>query len=81
MPARVRCRGYDGGSRGSGGLLIRRLFGIAQAFPLPRQQFCQARDGQIGDAGENVGQPEGFGSISLRRAVVISVSMTAARPE
>lgn len=38
-------------------MLIRRLFGLAQALPRPRQQFVQTRYGKIGDARQDVGEP------------------------
>jgi len=59
-------------------LLIGGLVGFAQELPFPRQQFVQTRSGKIGDPGEDVGEP-GFGPTSLRRQVVIIVSMIAAR--
>lgn len=38
-------------------LLIGGLIGLAQQPPFPAQQFVQTRGGQIGDTGENVGEP------------------------
>ncbi len=47
-------------------------------LPLPSQQFLQAGDGKIGDAGEHIGE-HAFGSTALTRQVVMTVSMMAAR--
>lgn len=38
-------------------MLLERLFGLALAFPFPGQQVVQTRDGQIGDAGQDAGEP------------------------
>ncbi len=33
------------------------VLGVSESFPFPRQQFVQAGDGKVGDAGEHIGEP------------------------
>ena len=48
------------------------------SFPVPRHKFMHARDGQVGQPGENIGEP-GLQVDVVHFAVTIRVYMAAAR--
>ena len=48
---------YDYAWRGSGGLMIDGLGGLALARPLPGEQLVQTRGGEISDTGEDIAEP------------------------